>query len=348
MLDVHQAALIKGMLARGDHQHHIAAHFGENSARISEIKKGEKFADVKPATGPILPPPKIPRFIDPKATAETQYTQLQEFIRQPPETSRIIIFTPALSKLVIDRINENNRRQRPSNIKRFAAAMVASNWVLTGDTIKFSKSGQLIDGQNRLKACVRSEKSFRTHVVFGVADDAFSRIDSGASRTNPDTLQIAGVPYYTIVAPAVRWIMISNDTGPGKRPDRGRKIDNDEILTFYNKHIDADLMQTCSRAASEIGSRHLASGSLAALLYLFEQKNERVAAKFINDLKNRRAGGRKLIVKITNLRKQNMGRVNELQQTALIIQAWNAYRANTTVTAKTLSWNENKEYPDIA
>ena len=41
------ARFVKGMLARGDRQHDIAAWFGVNPARIAEIKKGKTFARVK-------------------------------------------------------------------------------------------------------------------------------------------------------------------------------------------------------------------------------------------------------------------------------------------------------------
>ena len=51
------AALVKGMLNRGDRQHDIAAWFGVNGGRIAEIKTGDKFFSVKPASANELPPP---------------------------------------------------------------------------------------------------------------------------------------------------------------------------------------------------------------------------------------------------------------------------------------------------
>ena len=50
------AALVKGMLARGDRQHDIAAWFGVNGGRIGEISTGAKFGEVKPADPTDLPP----------------------------------------------------------------------------------------------------------------------------------------------------------------------------------------------------------------------------------------------------------------------------------------------------
>lgn len=43
------AAEIKTMLMTGMAQHDIAAHFGINQGRVSQINTGERFADVQPA-----------------------------------------------------------------------------------------------------------------------------------------------------------------------------------------------------------------------------------------------------------------------------------------------------------
>jgi hypothetical protein len=42
-LDESDAAIIKGMLARGDRQHDIAAWFGVNAGRVAEIASSVKF-----------------------------------------------------------------------------------------------------------------------------------------------------------------------------------------------------------------------------------------------------------------------------------------------------------------
>lgn len=50
------AALVKGMLARGDRQHDIAAYFGVNGGRIAEIATGQRYRDVAAAPANELPP----------------------------------------------------------------------------------------------------------------------------------------------------------------------------------------------------------------------------------------------------------------------------------------------------
>lgn len=50
------AALVKGMLRRGDRQHDIAAWFGVNGGRIAEISTGVRFASATAAPDHMLPP----------------------------------------------------------------------------------------------------------------------------------------------------------------------------------------------------------------------------------------------------------------------------------------------------
>lgn len=51
------AALVKGMLARGDRAHDIASFFGVNSARVADVAAGKTFVRVAIAAENELPPP---------------------------------------------------------------------------------------------------------------------------------------------------------------------------------------------------------------------------------------------------------------------------------------------------
>lgn len=50
------AAIVKGMLKRGDRQHDIAAWFGVNGGRIGEIASGKAHRSVQAEEGGNLPP----------------------------------------------------------------------------------------------------------------------------------------------------------------------------------------------------------------------------------------------------------------------------------------------------
>jgi hypothetical protein len=57
------AAIAKGMLARGDRQHDVAAWFGVNGGRIAELASGKTYSWVSaaPVDGDLPPPGPYPR-----------------------------------------------------------------------------------------------------------------------------------------------------------------------------------------------------------------------------------------------------------------------------------------------
>ena len=213
--------------------------------------------------------------------------------------------------------------------------MAEELFLLTGDTIKFGRSGLLIDGQNRLYAGIRSGVAFRTHVVFGIDDACFSVFDTGAIRNNPDTLEVAGVRNSREAAKAVRWIMIMEDDPL----DRGRSIQNGELLDYYRSHIKHDDLDWAVAGAIAVG-RAIPPGTLACHLYRGRQINAKAADRFLDDLKQNVRGGGTLHKKFVNL-KQFVGRVTETVTNACIILAWNAYRKNAPLTMAMLNWTES-------
>src|SRR6266576_5130352 len=50
------AAIIKGMLARGDTIHDVASWFGFNQGRVAEIKTGKKHREIMASPASVLPP----------------------------------------------------------------------------------------------------------------------------------------------------------------------------------------------------------------------------------------------------------------------------------------------------
>lgn len=55
-LSTADAAVVKGMLARGDRQSDVAAYFCVNGGRISEINTGQAHSQVPQAPSAMLPP----------------------------------------------------------------------------------------------------------------------------------------------------------------------------------------------------------------------------------------------------------------------------------------------------
>src|SRR5216684_5104576 len=100
-------------------------------------------------------------------------SEIEKHLKDPPETSVVIEVDPKTAEHILAERNKGNRPPKPNKVHQFSADMTRSRWGLTGDTIKFGTDGRLLDGQNRLSAGVRSGKSFRTHVVFGIDPGLF-------------------------------------------------------------------------------------------------------------------------------------------------------------------------------
>lgn len=281
------------------------------------------------------------RFVDPAASLERQIESLLALINDPPTNSRAVTISPKLAQWILDNRNSHNRKMRPNKIKRWAAAMREKRWAHTGDTIKFARSGELLDGQNRLRACSFCNTNFLTDVKFGVDRTAFDVIDIGAPRTNPDVFQIEEIYQPRITANATRWVKIHLEN-----LDRGTIFENAELLEYYKSSIEADKLKLAVQRAIPIRSK-ISVSQLAAILYLGDFKHARATARFAQDLAEFKRGGRTLITKIATIRKQNVGRIHEVHVNALITLAWRSYRDNTRLTERMLRWDDGKPYPEL-
>ena len=119
-----------------------------------------------------------------------QISTLRSLIKNPPQNSRVVQLSPELAKYVLEQLNIGNRSQKPKQIAKYAADMKNDDWSLTGVPIVFGSHGYLLDGQNRLAACVRADVPFTTHAVFGVEPDSFVHFDIGKNRTGADVFTI--------------------------------------------------------------------------------------------------------------------------------------------------------------
>ncbi len=117
--------------------------------------------------------------------------------------------TPAIAADFLSK----NTKNRPLSDKRthaIANAIRNGEWMLNGDAIRFSESGELIDGQTRLSAIIRAGMPVDSLVIWGLPNESFRTIDiNGSARTAGDVLAISGVKDYrlcaTLAASVLMW-----------------------------------------------------------------------------------------------------------------------------------------------
>lgn len=135
-----------------------------------------------------------------------------------------------------------NRPLKETAISCFADDMANGLWIRNGATIKVDKKGWVIDGQNRLHACVRAGVPFETLVaVVGDYREVMSSIDRGTTRSLADVLQLEG---YTetkaIVAAARRLADICHDQIEDRKLYQRRHEGKLQNLNRLREFIDAN------------------------------------------------------------------------------------------------------------
>lgn len=273
--------------------------------------------------------------------------QIEKWIANPPLTSVVLDIDPKTAQAVLEQRNEGNRPPKPNKVQQFTKDMEAGNWGLTGDTLKFGSDGRLLDGQNRLAASVRANASFKTHVVFGIDPKLFGRMDIGKPRTAADVLHIAGYAYSSTLASALRWAHLI-DTDPYNRgtlqPEFVLELARNEypdIEPFVKKGRDVN---------SQFGHP---AGQMAGLLYHFSKSNAAKADEFLAAwLSGRRSGKAAIIDTMQALlhsqKANNNGRIHELARAAIIVKAWNIFKAGQRGSLAALQKAINSPIEDIA
>jgi hypothetical protein len=86
-----------------------------------------------------------------------------------------------------------NRKHRIPWICTLSQLILGGDFHLTHQGIAFNRRGELVDGQNRLKAIIASNVPTELMVVWGLSDEAVEALDLGAKRTMVDTMGALGV-----------------------------------------------------------------------------------------------------------------------------------------------------------
>lgn len=111
--------------------------------------------------------------------------------------------TPDLARDWLAKNHPNNRHIRPRLVKKYATDMAPGLWMFTPESLIFSISGVLQNGQNRLMAVTEAGVPVWFMVDFGWPEDLIQQIDRGIARTNADALTIESVPNAAIVSASI-------------------------------------------------------------------------------------------------------------------------------------------------
>jgi hypothetical protein len=76
-------------------------------------------------------------------------------------------------------------------VNRYAQDILAGRWKEdTGEVIKVSKSGIVLDGQHRLYAIVKANTPIFLHIAYGIDDSVSDVLDTGSVRSASDVFKL--------------------------------------------------------------------------------------------------------------------------------------------------------------
>ena len=247
--------------------------------------------------------------------------------------------------------NNLNRKPSKSIIRKYSKSMAEGDWILNGESIKFDVSGNLLDGQHRLHACIDSNCSFETSVVTDLPTSSFTTIDTGKVRSNGDSLYISGHKNVNILAAVVRTLnaLEGGDTKISNFNGGRSGMNNSDVVGYIERHNDVTDNVNAFVNKYKGALKLFGSASAVTLYHLFKEKDEKLAHELFSQLSTGVTNDEDSI--IINLRNRIIDKkihkesMRNGYKMLVIIRLWNKLRRNVFSGRATLTNAE--ELPSI-
>ena len=177
--------------------------------------------------------------------------------------AKIVTITPAYAAKLLRDSAHHNRPLNTRMVDVYARDMAAGHWVINGQAIVLSPNGELLDGQHRLHAVVKSGVTIDTVISLGVPVKHFKTIDRGKERTFADVLHINGY-HSTHRLAAITQVYIQIIIDNTQQFDSRPKVRTmDEFQAFFLEH-EGDLIYASQKVHAT--RAWMASGIFGALI----------------------------------------------------------------------------------
>ena len=264
----------------------------------------------------------------------------------------VVTITPEMAVRLLER-NPQNRTIRDYRVLEYAGAMESGEWEANGEPIILDENGNILDGQHRLNAIVVLNAPVSCVVIHGVRPNTRTTIDKGAARTPGDVLRIEGYANSNQLSATAAWLYRYKMTGFDSTVPPKKRMTSDKMLDLIKaspgieesvRHGSHFSFRTAPLTASVVGFLH----------YVFSQvdKSSRPDADTFFDSLDTGAG-LALDSPILILRNRLIAnkaaklRMNQIEEIALTIKAWNAWREGRVI--RSLRWrtggNRNESFP---
>ena len=269
----------------------------------------------------------------------------------PPVDVRWELVDPDTARTFLDE-NDANRAVRNRVVNAYARDMGHGAWYVTGETIKFSKTGELLDGQHRLYAIVESGTSQWMLVVRGLEPETKGIIDTGAPRTAGDALKLVGLggtSAYAVAAASRLLVLWRTDrlrtmSAGLRHEDRATHTEIIQMVRDEPNLLDAvsDAYRDYERTGIPTGP----GGMARMVLYDIDAKDAEIFFEALSGYKTDGSNDPRAVLLYTIRQMRALGQLRKPGESiGLIFTAWNAWRDNQKITSLTTRDKKGKALP---
>ena len=105
---------------------------------------------------------------------------------------RVCDVSPDFAKELL-KLNTFNRSPKKNKINMYASELLSDQWFSNGVPIIIGSDNVLKDGQHRLMACIKANKTLKNMIIVRLPKENCSCYDIGATRTAADTAVLMGI-----------------------------------------------------------------------------------------------------------------------------------------------------------
>lgn len=188
------------------------------------------------------------------------------------------VITPIIAKHILDKHNHRNRSLNDTHLSSLVRDIKRGHWIEgTGTMISFSQNGQLIDGQHRLAAIVKSKTPLPMSLKFGLSDAAQRVIDTGRKRTYGDFIAMTeglDAKYKTERAAVTRLLygFLHDQTNPHLYANNVKPTQSD--LYDVAEEFNADISEAVSTVLGPGLVQKVVIGSFAAFVAVLAKHSD--------------------------------------------------------------------------
>ena len=269
---------------------------------------------------------------------------------------KVVQMSPARAQAILERCNSHNRACEEPRITQYAGDMARDGWMFTGEAIKLSRDGVLLDGQHRLWAVIQAEVTVPILVITGLDPRAQEVMDQGIPRRLHDALHLRGEPDPNNLAAALRMVSHYFRDGVPFQAGAAPGMSHAFALRFFDRGDNRERLHESLRFVS---NRHdtkepwFSRSQMAALHFLFASVDETRAIAFMSGLLTGVGGSEAALALHEQLLDEYRNasperpRAHIKTRTVYVCKAWNFVESEYEPTPRRFTWRAADGFPGI-